>query len=82
MLGLNIYSYVKNNDLQFYKTEKSLARKMDILDWIPRSYVEEIVHGDENTLDMVRRINLEEIAMRAPVGIPKPLVGLQPGNLS
>ena len=55
---------------------------MDILDWIPGSYVEEIVQGGENPLDMARRVNPEEIAMRAPVGVPKPLVGLHPGNSS
>lgn len=66
MLGLNIYSYIEDVDVQFYNTQRSLAKKMDILDWIPVSYVKEIVQGDESMLDMTRIINLEEIAMRAP----------------
>ena len=45
MSGLNIYSYVEDADVQFYRTQKSLAKRMDILDWIPRSYVDEIVQG-------------------------------------
>lgn len=55
---------------------------MDIFDWIPGSYVNEIIQGDENPLDMARHINLEEIAMRTPVGISKPLVGLHPSKPS
>ena len=43
MPGLNIYSYVKDVVDQFYKTQKSLAKIMDILDWIPGSYINEIV---------------------------------------
>lgn len=31
MLGLNVYSYVEDADVPFYKTSKSLAKKMDIL---------------------------------------------------
>ena len=55
---------------------------MDILDWIPESYVEEIVQGVENPLDRVRHINPEEIVTRGRVIIPEPLVGLHPGNPS
>ena len=36
----------------------------------------------ESPLDMVRRINPKEITMRVPVEIPKPLIGLHPGNTS
>jgi hypothetical protein len=80
MSGLNIYSFVDESDIQFYKTQRSLAKKMDILDWIPGSYVEEIVQGGENPLDMARRINPEEFAFRAPVQMPEPLIELHPGN--
>ena len=82
MLGLNIYSYIEDGDLQFYKTQKSLAKKMDILDWIPGSYVDEVVQGGENPLDRARRINPEEMAMRATTQVPEPLVELHPGNPS
>ena len=34
MLGLSIYSYIDDGDVQFYKMQKTLAKKMDILDWI------------------------------------------------
>ena len=43
MLGLNIYSYIEDANVKFYKTRRSLAKKMGILDWIPGSYVKEIV---------------------------------------
>ena len=79
MLGLNIYSYIEDGDLQFYKTQKSLAKKMDILDWIPGSYVDEVVQGGENPLDRTRQINPEEMAMRATTQVPEPLVGLHSG---
>ena len=82
MSGLNIYSYVEDADVQFYRTQKSLAKRMDILDWIPGSYVEEIVEGGENPLDMARRINPGEFVMRAPVQLPEPLIELHPGNPS
>lgn len=32
MLGLNVYNYIDNVDMQFYNTQKVLAKKMDILD--------------------------------------------------
>ena len=80
MSGLNIYSFVDESDIQIYKTQRCLAKKMDILDWIPGSYVEEIVQGGENPLDMARRINPEEFALRAPVQMPEPLIELHPGN--
>ena len=50
MLGLNIYSYIEDGDLQFYRTQKSLAKNMDILDWIPGSYVNEVVQGVKTLL--------------------------------
>ena len=78
MLGLKTYSYIEDGDHQFYKTQKILAKKMDILNWIPGSFVEEIVEGGENPMDMARRVNPTKFAMRAPVRAPKPLVGLHP----
>jgi len=74
LLGLNVYSYIDDVDIQIYKTQISLAKNIDTLDWIPGSYVKEIVQGGENPLDRVRCVNLEEVAMRGPVGAPKPLV--------
>ena len=59
-----------------------MAKKMDILNWILGSYVEEIVKGGENPLDKARRINPKEITTRAPIQIHEPLVGLHSGNLS
>ena len=82
MLGLNIYSYIEASDIQFYKTQRALAKKMDVLDWIPGSYAEEILQGGENPLDMARRINPDENALRPPPMIPEPLVGLHPGDPS
>lgn len=82
MLGLNIYSYVKDSDMPFYKAQKLLAKNMDILDWIPRSYMEEIVEGGESPIDRARRVNLEEVSMRALVVAPEPLVQLHPGTSS
>ena len=61
---MNIYSYVEGFDIQFYKHHKSLARKLDILDYIPGSIIEEKVHGEELPLDMARRINPKEFALR------------------
>jgi hypothetical protein len=80
MIGLNIYSFVDKTDIKFYKTQRFLAKKMDILDWIPGSYVEEIVQGGENPLDMARRMNPQEFVMQAPLQMPEPLIELHPGN--
>lgn len=80
MSGLNIYSYVDYADIKFYRAQKALAKRMDILDWIPGAYVEEIVQGGENPLDMARRISMDENAMRAPLQMPQPLIELHPGN--
>src|ERR1700738_4018289 len=82
MLGLKVYSYVDVNDIQFYKAQKSLAKKMDILDWIPGSYAEETVEGGESSLDRARRVHPEELAMRVPVATPEPLVQVHPGASS
>ena len=79
---MNIYSFIEDGDLQFYRTKKSLAKKMDILDWIPGSYVDKVVQGGENPLDRARRIDPEQMAMRATTQVPKPLVELHPGNPS
>jgi len=80
MSGLTVYSYVEDTDIQFYKHQKSLAKRMDILDWIPGSYVEEAVQGGESPMDMARRINPEVLAAREPAPLPEPLVGLHPGD--
>lgn len=45
MLGLNIYSYVEDDDIKFYKAQKPIARKMDVLDWIPGAFAQEYVMG-------------------------------------
>jgi hypothetical protein len=82
MLGLNIYCYVEDTDVPFYKTQKSLVKKMDIFDWIPGSYMEDIVEGGESPIDRVRRVNLEEVSMRALVVAPELLVQLHPGTSS
>ena len=82
MLGLNIYSYIEDNDFQFYKTQKALAKKMDVLDWLPGSYEEEIVQGGESPLDRVRRNIADEAVQRPQPVVPEPLVGVHPGNPS
>ena len=78
MLGLNIYSYAEDTDVQFYKAQKALARKMDVLDWIPGAFVQEFVQGGVRPMDMARRINPEEIVIQGPFAAPEPLVGLHP----
>lgn len=82
MLGLNVYSYVEDTDLLFYKRQKSQAKKMDILDWIPGAYMEETVDGGENPIDRVRRVVAEEVSTRALVVAAEPLVQLHPGSSS
>ena len=82
MLGLNIYSYIEDGDVQFYRTQKALAKKMDILDWIPGSYAEEVVQGGESPLDIARRINYEDMAMTTVFANPQPLLVVHPGNPS
>jgi hypothetical protein len=82
MLGLNVYSYVDASDVQFYKNQRSLAKKMDILDWIPGSYNEETVEGGESPQDRARRVNPAELAMMVPYAAPEPLVQLHPGQSS
>jgi hypothetical protein len=82
MLGLNVYSYVDASDVQFYKNQRSLAKKMDILDWIPGSYNEETVEGGQSPHDRTRRVNPAELAMMVPYAAPEPLVQLHPGQSS
>jgi hypothetical protein len=82
ILWLNVYSYVEDTNVPFYKNHKSVAKNMDILDWIPRSYMEEIVEGGESSIDRARRVNPEEVSMRALVVAPKPLVQLHIGMSS
>ena len=50
MLELNIYSYIEDGDFQFYRWQRSLAKKMDILDWIRGSYLNKIVERGENPM--------------------------------
>jgi hypothetical protein len=57
-------------------------QKRSFLIVIPGSYVEEIVQGGENPIDRARRVNPEEVTMRAPVVEPEPLVQLHPGTSS
>jgi hypothetical protein len=38
MMGLNVYPYIEEVDISFYKAQRSVARKMHVLDWIPKSY--------------------------------------------
>ena len=81
MLGLNVYSYVEDTDVQFYKGQRATAKKMDILDWIPGGYVEEIV---ENPMDRARRVVVDESALTVQVlePQPQPLMQLDPGSSS
>lgn len=81
MLGLNVYSYVEDTDVQFYKGQRATAKKMDILDWIPGGYVEEIV---ENPMDRARRVVVDESALTIQVlePQPQPLMQLDPGSSS
>ena len=79
MLGLNVYSYVEDTDVQFYKGQRATAKKMDILDWIPGGYVEEIV---ENPMDRAKRVIVEESALTVQVLEPQPLMQLDPGSSS
>jgi hypothetical protein len=82
MLGLNVYSYVDASDVQFYKNQRSLAKKMDILDWIPGSYAEETVEGGESPQDRARHVDPAELAMMVPYAAPEPLVQVHPGQSS
>lgn len=78
---MHIYSYIKDTDLEFYKTHRLLANKMDILDWIMGSYGEEIIEGGESPLDMARRIDPNEMTMME-VEMHKPLVAVHPSDSS
>lgn len=80
MLGLNVYNYGDDADMQFYKTQKALAKKMDILDWILGSYVEDTL---ENPLDKASRMNPKKGPIMAIIGLAlEPLVQLHPGTTS
>ena len=80
MLGLNVYSYIEDVDIKFYKNQRALAKKMDIADWIHGIYHhEDIVQGGESLIDRARRMNLEEIAI---ITAPQPLMVLHPGEPS
>jgi hypothetical protein len=51
MLGLNVYSFIEDTDLQFYRAQRALAKKMDVLDWLPGSYVSSLGEGLGDPLD-------------------------------
>ena len=82
MFGVNIYSFVEDTDVPFYKSMRALARKMDPLDWTPGGYMEEIVEGGESPIDRARRVNSEAVAMVVRVPDPQPLAQLHPGESS
>ena len=79
MLGLNVYSYIEDSDMQFCKTQKALAKKMDVLDWLPGSYEEEVVQGGESPLDRARRIIPEAALERGAPIFADPIVAVHPG---
>lgn len=82
MLRLNIYLYIEDNNFQFHKTQKALAKKMNVLHWLVGSYQEEIIERGENLLDMMRH-HLPVKAFQSPSIIdPKPLVAVHPCNPS
>ena len=81
MLGLNVYSYIDDFSLGFYKTQRKLAKKMDALDWLPGSYQEEILEGGEDPLARARRPDpSNEDVQRAPVNELEPLITVYPGD--
>ena len=79
MCGLNVYSYIEHTYIQFYKVHRAQAKKMDIGDWIPGFFHQELIQGGESLLDRVRRIILEELAI---IPAPEPLMELHPGEPS
>lgn len=81
-LGLNIYSYIEDSDIQFYEMQMFLVKKVDVLDWIPMSYGDDIIQEGENPLDMVKCINLEEIAQMMSSIITEHLMGVHHDNPS
>ena len=79
MCGLNVYSYIEDTYIQFYKVHRAQAKKMDIGDWIPGFFHQEVIQGGESLLDRVRRIIPEELAI---IPAPVPLMELHPGEPS
>lgn len=80
MLGLNVYVYIDGNDTAFYKTQRALAKRMDILDWIPGSYAEDNL---ENPQDRARHSDPADGAMVAVSALlVEPLAQLYPGSTS
>ena len=79
MLGLNIYSFVQDISVQFYKAQKAAARTMDIFDWIPGAYSKDIEQGGLCPMDIARRIDDEEFATPVPFEAVEPLAMLHPG---
>ena len=67
-VGLNVYSYIEDTYIQFYKVHRAQAKKMDIGDWIPGFFHQELIQGGESLLDRVRRMIPEEMAI-----IPAPV---------
>lgn len=55
MLGLNMFYFIDINNIDFYRVHKALAMKMGVLDLLPRNYLHEVVEGEGNTFDRVRR---------------------------
>jgi hypothetical protein len=45
MLGLNVYSFIEDADIAFYRAQRALAKKMDMLEWLPGSYQDGILDG-------------------------------------
>ena len=82
MLGLKVYNYVDLNNIQFYRAQKMLAKKMDVLDWIPGSSAEETMEVGESPQDRARRVNPAELAMIVPYSAPERLVQVHPGSSS
>ncbi len=80
MLGLNIYSFVQDISVQFYKAQKAAARTMDIFDWIPGAYSKDIEQGGLCPMDIARSINDEEFATPVPFEAVEPLAMLHPGD--
>lgn len=59
-------------------TQKALAKKTDLLDWLPGSYEEEIVQGGESPLDRTRRFIPEAVVERVVLIIVDPIVVVHP----
>lgn len=55
MLGLIVYSFINVDDIDFYRAQRTLAKKVDVLDWLPGSYLDGVVEGEGYTLARARR---------------------------